>query len=276
MIYPVRPAAAWKAVQTLMSELDVNPQTRIRRDRQQFYVGRTDYANRGFPSATELGLPTDLIPGYVQLHISVAAGFEPARVAVGSLISAAPKPELTAPGATPTARARRVHVFYGVAPMAKWIHGRLAALLGVAPEPLSAHGQAERAAQSDRLLPGAVPLACRETPPLPEDRPRALEDLEIIYRHPLEYSRDMVEAAQQAAGKGTVFSFSGEVTEHGTLAYLQPAAVFTSGQRIVQTPLLAEALRVAQQAAHLSRWEPVVIGGCPVSVPVRINVRFDR
>ena len=165
-------------------------------------------------------------------------------------------------------------MYYGTAPMAKWLHAKLAAMLGVTPEALSARGQLERAAQSQRLLPGGLPTACRNTPPLPDDQPRLLEDLKVIYRHRPQYGPKMADAAREAAGKDTVFTFAGEVTEHGTLAYSRPASVHSGGQRPVNTSTLQEALQVAQQAAYLSRWEPVVIDTCPVSVPVRITVRF--
>lgn len=204
-----------------------------------------------WPAADVLGLPATQQPASATLHVFVAPGFRPARLAVGAILE-------TRTTFAPLAgrRGRGETRMYGERHLGAAIAERIAARLQTAlvPMPYEPHARSREAARLGDAMAarcGAPPLVTRESrhegPP-----PTLVSQVKPVY--PPNEDRQRV--------TGTVV-LAAEVTEHGTLTGL-------TRQGGADRPNLVAA---ASGAAGLWRFRPAP-GDCPVRRGIGIEMAF--
>jgi hypothetical protein len=94
VIYPRRSREVWMAANRLLSELRLTADRRD--DRAQIVVSRRARLQApDFPTPVSLGVGANQVVTDVQLHVYVAPHMQPARVAIGSIVTADPQAPTT-------------------------------------------------------------------------------------------------------------------------------------------------------------------------------------
>jgi hypothetical protein len=249
-MYPRRSREVWTTVDKLMRDLGFRAEKRD--DTLQIYVtSRREYRMANLPDGAKLGLAPPIVPQRFQMHVYVAPGMEPARVAVGSIVDAASLVSLES-------RSQRLGTaLFSPEALTEWFLSQLSAALGTKPEAMATEPDA-RAEQSRRLMPPGVSDACSTASPSAfrgnlqrVTPPRRIYEFEPPY--PGRAVLDQKEA---------IAIVEAEVTEHGTMVRPSPRA--GSGEFQV----------AAQQAVLLWRFVPARAGGCSVPVRFTVTVQF--
>ncbi|MFN7977243.1 MAG: energy transducer TonB [Vicinamibacterales bacterium] len=160
-----------------------------------------------WPSVTALGLPPTHVPKAAAIHVRVAPGWSPPRLAVGAVLTAS---TITTPLAGK--RARGESILYGQRSLASAIAERIARQAGATLVPIPAQ-PAERARTAARLGDRAA-ARCGEPPVVPNDdkahMPVVVSQVSPVYPR-----------AELVHGRAGMVLVRGEMTEHGTLTHLE-------------------------------------------------------
>lgn len=203
---------------------------------------------RDWPDAASLGLPPTHVPRSVTVHLHVAPGFFPARLAIGAIL-------VTDTTFVPlrSDRARGDATMYGHPELGAAIAHRIAARLGTTLVAMPADAEV-RAREAARLGGGSCGPARLYTGEGKGPSPRLVSDLKPEYPRP-----------QIAKRIGGAVQFSGEVTEHGTLVGLD-------WQKGIEDPNLVAA---ARGAASLWRFVAPVVDGCSARRTIMLEMSFQ-
>jgi len=209
--------------------------------RQVAYDGR-------WPEASALGLMPTQVPRAATVHIHVAPGLVPARLAVGTIL-------VTDTTFVPfrVDRARGDSTAYGHRELGHAVAARIADRLGAAlvAMPADAEVRAREATRIGRSACGPAPLyASGSKGPWP----RLVSQIKPVYPRP-----------QLEQHIGGVVQFNAEVTEHGTVTGID-------WQQGIEDPNLVAA---ARGAASLWRFEAPVVDGCPVRRAIVLEMSFS-
>lgn len=203
-----------------------------------------------WPPGEALLLPVRQQPQSATIHVYVAPGWTPVRLAVGAILS-------TATTFTPLAggKARGESILYGQRPLAAAIAARIAERTGAILVPIPADADARSRAAS--RLGDRRAAACGTAALVAADDPDHLPGL--VSRVKPVYPRQ-----ELARGRAGVLLVRGEVTEHGTLTGLRWA------QGVEDDNLVAATFG----AAGLWRFTPPVIGDCPARRTITIEMTY--
>ena len=212
---------------------------------------RADYGV-AWPETALLLLPPTHVPVAATLHLFVAPGFTPARLAVGAILE-------TRTTFVPLAgrRGRGETLMYGERHLGAAIAERIAAALGTALTPIPADAaararEAARLGDAEAARCGAAALVTREL------QPAAPMPVPVSQVKPV-YPRNEIRA-----GVGGVVELKGEITEHGTLTGL-------TRQRGTEQPNLVAA---TTGAAGLWRFRTPALAGCPARRVIGLEMAF--
>lgn len=242
--------------EVMAAATDVLRQLGAKVDRRDVAAGvlvskRTDYG-AGWPAPVTLGLPVTQTPSAATLHIFVAPGFTPARLAVGAILESrttfAPLAGRRGSGETR---------MYGERHLGAAIAERIAASLGTAlvPMPYDVEARVREAARLGDAVAarcGVPAMATRESHP--DARPPAL----------VSRVRPVYPANEERQGVGGEVVVKAELTEHGTLTALTREAG-------AARPNLVAA---ATGAAGLWRFRVPALGACPSRRTIGIEMAF--
>src|SRR5207244_2265152 len=118
------PRDVWKAVREVVDSLHLKPETLD--DANQFIVTRPNpYNLPALPGGDKLQLGPQLRESSLQLHVYVAPAFEPARIAIGSVIGAG-RSQSPVTSSSP----RYGATIYGHTAIAQWFFDQLVKRLG--------------------------------------------------------------------------------------------------------------------------------------------------
>lgn len=200
-----------------------------------------------WPEAEALGLTAAQVPRAASLHIHVAPGFVPARLAVGAIL-------VTDTTFVPLRvdRARGDSTAFGHPELGRAIATRIADRLGTALVAMPADAEV-RAREAARLGGGRCGPAPLLTNGSNGPWPRLVSQVKPVYPRP-----------QLEQHLGGVVQFSGQVTEHGTLIGLDWQ------QGIEDSNLVA----AARGAASLWRFAAPVVDGCPARRDITLEMSF--
>lgn len=204
-----------------------------------------------WPSAEALGLPATHAPESAILHLRVAPGFDPPRIAVGAVLVTA---TVFVPYRLPLARGHST--IYGHSQLAAFVATRIGERLGRPLDPVAADPEA-RARQAARLAGSRAPTcgpAVLLTGDDPQLQPRLVHAVRPQYPTTNLYRR-----------VGGAVRLRGEMTEHGTLTGI----AWAGG---VEDPTLVAA---ATGAAGLWRFTAPVASGCPGRRTITLEMSFS-
>lgn len=256
---PVLPGewfVAKTGAEVMVAAADVLRQMRVRVERRDLAAGllitrRADYG-AAWPETALLALPPTHLPAAATLHVFVAPGFTPARLAVGAILE-------TRTTFTPLAgrRARGETLMYGERHLGAAIAERIAAALGTALTPIPADAaararEAARIGDAQAARCGAAALVSQQSQPV-GPMPVPVSQVKPVY------PRNEIRA-----GIGGVVELKGEVTEHGTLTGL-------TWQRGAEQPNLVAA---TTGAAGLWRFRMPALAGCPARRVIGLEMSF--
>ncbi len=220
-------------------------------ERQDLALGllitrQTPYDAR-WPEAEALGLTAAQVPRAAAVHIHVAPGFVPARLAVGAIL-------VTDTTFVPlrAGRARGDSTAFGHPELGRAIATRIADRLGTALVAMPADAEL-RAREAARLGGGTCGPAPLYTSGSNGPWPRLVSQVKPVYPRP-----------QLEQHVGGIVQFSAQVTEHGTLTGLDWQ------QGIEESNLVA----AARGAASLWRFAAPVVDGCPARRDITIEMSF--
>lgn len=204
-----------------------------------------------WPDVDALHLPVTHTPISATLHVYVAPGWSPPRLAVGAILT-------TSTITTPLAgkRARGDSILYGQRSLAAAIAARIARRAGATLVPLPAD-PAERATAAARAGDRGA-AACGPAPLVPADAhdllPKVVSQVSPVYPR-----------AELARGRAGMLQVRGEVTEHGTLTRLE----WLKG--VEDANLLAASFG----AAGLWRFVSPVMDGCAARRRITIEMTYS-
>jgi TonB family protein len=244
-MYPAPNKVVWQRVEALLRQWGFDRE-RLEKNHQIVITRWRAYDETLFPARAALGLsPTVERPKRIQLHIAVAAGREPARVAVGSVL------EIERINGGPMPR----RLVYRDPTVSEWAFRALDAAVGADHEPMASTQEA-RSAQARRLMPPGVQDPCVAEGPQETGPAQGLAELVSV--------DPLMPAEATPAGEGAV-ELEAVVTEHGTL---------TSARVRNPVPRLAAYEEAAKAALELWRMVPPRRGECPTTAPLVLSVGY--
>jgi hypothetical protein len=235
----------WKHVQEMVTQLGFRGDTND--SSHQVLVTRwRDYDEHLLPDSTALRLPPTDRPLRVQLHVAVAPNWDPARVAIGSIVQIQRRES-----------GRSVTIFaYRHPALDTWVFASLDSRLGVQHQSMPAT-PAERAAQAARLMPSSRLDKCATTDPYagkqPIKPPTKITDVQPIF------------PAEGAESGDRKVQIRAVLTEHGTV---------TDPQIINPSSSVAHYEASARAAFGLWRFTPAMIGDCPKVSIMTLTVNY--
>ncbi len=225
---------------------------RVQREDSQagLLVTRQTPYDRDWPDASRLDLTATQTPHGVTLHVFVAPEFEPARLAVGAVLTTS---TVFVPYRLELARGQST--IYGQAEFATYVAERIADRLGSRIEPLAAHpdDRARQAASRSSARSNRCGPAVLLEGDTPASWPRLVDEVKPQYPN--------TEIARHVGG---TVQLRGEVTEHGTLTGLDWAGGIED----------ANLVAAATGAAGLWRFRAPVAEGCAARRLVVIEMSF--
>lgn len=194
-------AGAEAVVRALGARLDRRDQAR------GVIITRDATYGPAWPAIDALALPATQTPRSAAIHVHVAPGWVPARLAVGAILQ-------TSTTTTPLAprRARGESILYGQRALARAIAERIAQHLQATLVPIPA--DAETRSREAARLGDRRAEACGTAPMVPDDTREQLPTLvsQVLPTYPRQ---------ELHRGRGGAIQVRGEVTEHGTLTSLR-------------------------------------------------------
>lgn len=204
-----------------------------------------------WPPVDALALPVTQTPRSATIHVHVAPGWTPARLAVGAILG-------TATITTPLAprRARGESILYGQRALAQAIAERIArhlqtTLVPIPSDPAARSREAVRLGDRRAASCGAATLVPSGTP---DSLPTLVSQVSPVYPR-----------QELHRGRGGVLQVRGEVTEHGTL----------TGLEWVQGVEDANLVAATFGAAGLWRFTPPAVGECLARRRITIEMSYS-
>jgi TonB family protein len=248
------PRDVWNAARAVIDSLHLKAETVD--DAHQFMVTRTNpYNLPTLPSPDAFKLGPQLRLNAIQLHVYVAPLYEPARIAIESIVYASRSESPI------TSSSRRYGAsLYGVPVIAQWFADLVAKRIGAKAIPLSESAE-DRVAQGRSLIPELDSKTCagRSAVSVNEQTPG------VQLPKLLNQVAPMFPANDLSDGHAGVVWVEAELTEHGTV--IRP--------RIIDPSDMSPSLKAAAASAFtLWRFQPSMSDGCGARTVVKLQTSF--